>query len=781
MNLDADKTDSESSLTSSEPSIYVFKPERGVFEVQSSPTHSTQASSLSATSQSAQQDNMISISERHGPLFPPPGPSPNIRPLYIHSQVRERCPLSSNSESTKKASMSIASLIASDDIQAFSIPPTLPSATLPRTLESRKRTLPPVHLSLQTDPSMVISPLMVGNDFQSSASVSTLPLQSKYYSFPLITSTPVLSSYTGESSKRYRPDSSGRDEASPTKRLQTRFPQTISRSAIGVGSLHNRIAQQNFGQIVSISCLHSAVAQKSYGSEKRFLCPPPVVKIYGLDSQQSLTVSMAVTGSDIKDQKIVTNNESVVFKQLYIMGGSKSKKIRLQLDISHNNPNTDKDHWRSLPTISFMTDPVTVISKPPKKKRGANLLTSMQSGEWKMTSTGTTSGNWIVEGGRVAFYNRINSQTVRTKFLNIDRSSKGEFRDMTTEEIDGGEEGKFSADGGRWTGFIIKTLRSPNIAGSDSSQPAISDQNDEGGRPSRPILYNSIVILTDPETNLRSPPLIIRKLERGKLLRDEEQSTPVTQMQKVGLERASFDAIGRGEFIGARDEGLGYWTIENDRAEDVVCWTIVGVREMCETFVVPPPSPMAMMSGEHQQNRTITRPPKLLEPPKYNPGAHTLELVFDCHPSTFQHTNIRQPIPTSNKSENDGRDPETPERLHIFLGDLGPLPLRTHLAPLRIVHDYSSIFNASSVRMSSSTTFSADFDSDNDDISDPNKCRVVVDLPMASEETFDGRQGAIELPLWLAREDGVKFLIGGWQMLCHLSRGSLAKWAITKI
>ena len=47
--------------------------------------------------------------------------------------------------------------------------------------------------------------------------------------------------------------------------------------------------------MTTVLCLHAAVAQKSYGTEKRFLCPPPIVHIEGpLWNMKQQQLSMAV-------------------------------------------------------------------------------------------------------------------------------------------------------------------------------------------------------------------------------------------------------------------------------------------------------------------------------------------------------------------------------------------------------------------------------------------------------------------------------------------------------
>ncbi|KAL1917834.1 uncharacterized protein VTP21DRAFT_3668 [Calcarisporiella thermophila] len=732
------------------------------------------------------------LPELAAPPPPPPGPAPNVPFSYMHSPFSESRISTDNKEPMRKDSMSIASLIARDTTQNHLTSPSSPPTTKQQMFEQRRPTLPPVLSSLQVDTRLTGSSALVekSSDLKSEIGRSSLsPIQAKSLAFTMVTANPVFSPSAGEAGKRVRSQSMENHDISPNKRQFSRGSQSSLTLSTSVKGLHNKISHQNAGKTMTISCLHTTVAQKSYGSEKRFLCPPPVVRVYGLVPQQSIAVSVAVAGSAVQDHKITTcDSETAVFKHLHVMGSAKSKRIRLQLFITPAASEMGVQQAGGLPTISLVTDPVTVISKPSTKKKKPSILSSSVGSGKKnyIGGAGAASGNWIVEGGRVAFYNRINSQTVRTKFLDVAQVYSGGGGGIQAKRGDGSSEGMICANGGNWTGFVLSVVRSPSISQFHDRRRSI--QNEDDGDSSRPLLYNSTIILTDPDTNLSSPPLIIRKVERGKLLRDEEDSAPVTQMQKVGLERASVDATGMNvtggtrEFMGAGDEGLGFWTIEDDKVEDVVCWTAVGVREMCETFVLPPPHTDAMCS-EMKQSRAITRPPRLLENPKYKPGTHTLELAFNCHSSVFRPTHQ-----LSAGDEGDGREQELSDRMGIYLGNMGPLRLRT------LPGTYPSIPNSHPDRRSShsfspqpstSPALVDDFDYDEDfpiprNVS-RNECRLVVDLPMASEEIFAGREGVIELPLWLVRTDGVKFLMGGWGMICFLSGGHLARWSVERL
>lgn len=166
--------------------------------------------------------------------------------------------------------------------------------------------------------------------------------------------------------------------------------------------------------MTTVICLHAAVAQKSYGSEKRFLCPPPVVHIEGpvwQMRQQQLSMSVvSETGERAFEQKQpLDNSMSASFKYLHVTGTAKAKSFQLSLDIAEPLPHAVGAEGSDAPPgrvwATFDSAPVTIISKPSKKTAKTRNISSC-----------------ILAGGPVSLFNRINSQTVRTKYMTIDQT-----------------------------------------------------------------------------------------------------------------------------------------------------------------------------------------------------------------------------------------------------------------------------------------------------------------------------------------------------------------------
>lgn len=166
--------------------------------------------------------------------------------------------------------------------------------------------------------------------------------------------------------------------------------------------------------MTTVLCLHAAVAQKSYGSEKRFLCPPPVVHIEGpIWNMKSQQLSMAVV-SELGERSFhqrapLDQSLSASFKFLHVSGTAKSKSFQLSLDIAEPGASTAAESGEAAPDgriwASFDSAPVTIISKPSKKTAKTRNLSSC-----------------ILAGGPVSLFNRINSQTVRTKYMTVDQT-----------------------------------------------------------------------------------------------------------------------------------------------------------------------------------------------------------------------------------------------------------------------------------------------------------------------------------------------------------------------
>lgn len=162
--------------------------------------------------------------------------------------------------------------------------------------------------------------------------------------------------------------------------------------------------------MTTVVCLHAAVAQKSYGTEKRFLCPPPVVHIEGpvwhMRSQLLGMSVIAETGERSFDQKTpLDGNMAASFKFLHVTGTAKAKSFQLSLDIYEPEPEGGQSPGNGRVWASFDSAPVTIISKPSKKTAKTRNISSC-----------------ILAGGPVSLFNRINSQTVRTKYMTIDQA-----------------------------------------------------------------------------------------------------------------------------------------------------------------------------------------------------------------------------------------------------------------------------------------------------------------------------------------------------------------------
>ncbi|KAE8233272.1 hypothetical protein CF326_g1686 [Tilletia indica] len=337
--------------------------------------------------------------------------------------------------------------------------------------------------------------------------------------------------------------------------------------------------------MTTVRCMHGSVAQKSYGSEKRFLCPPPVVRVSGplryhsennmyyempqpsasgLPAAPILLPSLSMNVISEDGQSTYSEQHAALdpamhsrFRFLHVAGTGKSKNFRLQLNLLRLRRGKDgralarlrrsdedvggagsemdfaaavaaaaghKDaselsarfgspdvggsrlggfqsetnlddgtgspgagaagplrpfnvNYENVvkvvpmePWASFESAPVGIISKPSRKSAKVR----------------NTSSN-IVSGSLIALYSRINSQTVRTKYMAVGSS----------------HQHLVSLHGG-WSAFRIALIARPPEASLAAHDEDI-------------ITYGSVVVLTDAATGCSTDPLVLCKVDRGKI------------------------------------------------------------------------------------------------------------------------------------------------------------------------------------------------------------------------------------------------------------------------
>ena len=151
---------------------------------------------------------------------------------------------------------------------------------------------------------------------------------------------------------------------------------------------------------------------------------------FGHIRDQNLSMCIvSENGDKAPEQKApLDSNMTANFKFLHVSGTAKAKSFQLSLEISSPiQPGVPLPEGLTRPRswAIFESAPVTIISKPSKKTAKTRNISSC-----------------ILAGGPVSLFNRINSQTVRTKYMTIDHAH-------------------LCASNVSWSAFNVNVLRRP--------------------------------------------------------------------------------------------------------------------------------------------------------------------------------------------------------------------------------------------------------------------------------------------------------------------------------
>ncbi|KAG0308712.1 hypothetical protein BGZ98_007080 [Dissophora globulifera] len=381
------------------------------------------------------------------------------------------------------------------------------------------------------------------------------------------------------------------EETAPRSSSSSSSIYNNSNALSGNSSNSNGSIVRGHGSTI-ISCYHASVAQKSYGSEKRFLCPPPIVHIEGqLDESGSGMINrpqviMSIIcesgeNSNVGQRSTLEDDQSSTFRYLYVSGTAKAKSFQLKLQVYGRSclpngfvPSDSSSSQASETTLSlsdlsepiaeFDSQPIAIISKPSKKTAKARNVSSC-----------------ILAGSLVSLFNRINSQTVRTKYMSA-------------------QDGELCAKSSSWSAFTISIVANgPSCPAPGRSGSTKSHHRQPTHQNATPITYGSEIILTETTTGMKSDRLVVCKVENGRIL--QGAIGPICQMQKVALHSIERSAReGQPMYLGAAGDDhqsgrfmdhstasstvLRYKTstmteTSKSGSDDFLCWTIVGISK----------------------------------------------------------------------------------------------------------------------------------------------------------------------------------------------------------
>jgi hypothetical protein len=491
---------------------------------------------------------------------------------------------------------------------------------------------------------------------------------------------------------------------------------------VAISAAPNNKDNSNERHKTIITCLHASVAQKSYGSEKRFLCPPPIVQIKSPSSSsitneqraERMQLAMSViceNGEKILEQRsMLDENQSGSFKYLHVTGTAKAKQFNLKVDLLPNTPalssppspassNSSVTSDQVLSLASFVSKPISIISKPSKK-----------------TAKTRNVSTCILANSPVSLFNRINSQTVRTKYMTSSNNM-------------------LCAKNTTWSPFDIIVVNQPKlpqphklptrqqmtttVSGRFTSRiqlahppaPAQPQQsNSNGSKMPVHVTYGTEIILRDSQTGVTSPSLIIRKVDKGRIA--QCAYGPVSQMQKIALQLAStidtqpiyLSAAGsmtdnsvhgestsnHGNNCNNSNTWLDYspsrliqpekMTLElsYEEVDDYLCWTIVGINKFEYEFYENEDLNQQDITdvAEFKPDTTTVIPPITESTPPPSPPRHitpfpmltNIEYRQDDHTLDVVGQHLIQAAPV-------------PRLLDLWLGTHGPLITRISQPP----------------------------------------------------------------------------------------------------
>ncbi|EPQ29793.1 uncharacterized protein PFL1_02466 [Pseudozyma flocculosa PF-1] len=146
--------------------------------------------------------------------------------------------------------------------------------------------------------------------------------------------------------------------------------------------------------------------------------------------------------------------------------------------LQQGHPSPDKqnanDHLSRLPGglswVSFESAPVTIVSKSSKK-----------------TVKPRSSSAQISNGSMISLFNRINSQTARTKYAHT------------------ANDGRLTAQSQEWSAYRVTLVSRP-------------PQADLAGAEEGSVTYGSTIILTDITSGASTDPLVVCKVDKGEVM-----------------------------------------------------------------------------------------------------------------------------------------------------------------------------------------------------------------------------------------------------------------------